>query len=134
VQSSLPVDTAAEVGYTAAAGVARDNLHLGLPVVADCVNPVAESQAGWRAVATETGARLVEIRLVCSDADEHRRRVEGRVADIPGHRQPTWQDVSTSTLAPWPGAATIEASGRAPEDVAREARAVIDGRVTGDRP
>lgn len=126
VQSSLPVDAAAEVGYTAAAGVAADNLRLGLPVVADCVNPVAESQAGWRAVATATGARIVEIRLVCSDVDEHRRRVEDRVADIPGHVQPTWDDVSASVLAPWPTAVSIDSAGRDFSEVARDARAVID--------
>ena len=126
VRSSLPVDEAAEVGYTAAAGVAGDNLRLGLSVVADCVNPVAESQAGWHAVATETGARLVEILLVCSDADEHRRRVEERVADIPGHVQPTWADVSTSTLAPWPGAVVLDTAGRDAPEIAHDARALID--------
>lgn len=125
VRSSLPVTEAAEAGYTAAAGVARDNLALGLPVVADCVNPVADSQAGWHAVASATGARLVEIRLVCSDRGEHRRRVEDRVADIPGHVQPTWADVSTTTLAPWPTAAEIDTAGRDPETVARDAHDVI---------
>jgi predicted kinase len=126
VQSSLPVTTAAEVGYTAAAGVARDNLLLGLSVVADCVNPVADSQAGWHAVATASGARLVEIQLVCSDAGEHRRRVEDRVADIPGHVQPTWTDVSTRALAPWPGATVIDSAGRHVSEVARDAHALID--------
>ncbi|WP_081844327.1 AAA family ATPase [Cellulomonas sp. URHE0023] len=126
VHSSLPVDAAAEVGYTAAAAVARDNLGLGLSVVADCVNPVAESQAGWHAVAVATGARLVEIQLVCTDAEEHRHRVQDRVADIPGHVQPTWDDVSTRVLAPWPGAAVLDSAGRAISDVARDARALID--------
>ncbi|WP_426593279.1 AAA family ATPase [Cellulomonas sp. McL0617] len=128
VQSSLGVDAAAEVGYTAAAGIARDNLALGLAVVADCVNPVAESQAGWHAVARETCATLVELLLVCSDPAEHRRRVEERVADIPGHVQPAWVDVSTSALAPWPGATVIDSAGRDPAEVARDARRVIDGR------
>ncbi|WP_155856182.1 AAA family ATPase [Cellulomonas sp. URHD0024] len=126
VQSSLRVPAAAEVGYTAAAGVARDNLRLGLSVVADCVNPVAESQAGWHAVAAATRARLVEIQLLCSDPAEHRRRVEDRVADIPGHVQPTWADVSTTELAPWPGAVRLDSAHRAPADLALDARSVID--------
>lgn len=128
VRSSLGVDTAAEVGYTVAAAVARDNLRLGRPVVADCVNPVAESQAGWHAVGRATDARLVELQLVCSDAAEHRRRVEERVADIPGHVLPTWADVSTGTLAPWPDAYVVDSAGRVPADVAREARRLIDRR------
>ena len=50
VQSSLAVPDAAEAGYAAGARVALDNLRLGLPVVADCVNPVARARtagAGW---------------------------------------------------------------------------------------
>jgi predicted kinase len=126
VRSSLGVDDAAEVGYTAATGVAGDTLRLGHPVVADCVNPVDASQAGWHAVAAATGARIVEIRLVCSDAVEHRRRVEDRVADIAGHVQPTWASVSATVLDPWPGAVEIDSAGRLPAEVARDARAAID--------
>lgn len=126
VQSSLAVSEAAEVGYTAAAGVARDNLNLGLSVVADCVNPVAESQAGWHATAAATGARIVEIRLVCSDPAEHRRRVEDRVADIAGHVQPTWATVSAAVLAPWPSATELDSAGRTPADLAYDAHSVIN--------
>jgi len=126
VHSSLPVTEAAEVGYTAAMAVARDNLVLGLSVVADCVNPVTDSQAGWRTTAAETGARLVEIQLVCSDRAEHRRRVEDRVADIPGHVQPTWAAVSAAVLDPWPDAVGLDSAGRTPTELARDARHLID--------
>jgi predicted kinase len=126
VQSSLPVTEAAEVGYTAAMGVARDNLALGLSVVADCVNPVADSQAGWRGAAAATDARLLEIQLVCSDRAEHRRRVEDRVADVPGHVQPTWAAVSTAVLEPWPGAVRLDSAGRTPTELASDARHLIE--------
>jgi hypothetical protein len=44
-------------------------------------------------VATLSGALLAEIVLTCSDAAEHRRRVEGRLADIAGHVVPDWASV-----------------------------------------
>ena len=125
-RSSLPVG---ESGYVAAAGVARDNLRLGLSVVADCVNPVRESQEGWRSVAADAGAQVVEILIVCSDPDEHRRRVEGRVADIPGMVQPTWADVATSVLDPWPEAVVLDSAGRTPDAVARDALGVVRDRA-----
>lgn len=122
VQSSLGVPDAQEAGYAAGARVALDNLRLGLPVVADCVNPVRASQEGWRAVADEAGARLVEVLVVCSDAAEHRRRVEERVADIPGHRQPTWATVTDLTLDPWPEATVVDTASRTVGHVVAEVR------------
>lgn len=125
VQSSLAVPDAAEAGYAAGARVALDNLRLGLPVVADCVNPVRASQEGWRWVADEAGARIVEVHVVCSDPAEHRRRVEDRVADIPGHRQPTWSDVASRRLDAWPEATVVDTAGRSPATLADEVRALV---------
>ncbi|GEL97919.1 AAA family ATPase [Cellulomonas terrae] len=125
VQSSLAVPDAAEAGYAAGARVALDNLRLGLPVVADCVNPVRASQEGWRGVADEAGVRIVEVHVVCSDPVEHRRRVEERVADIPGHRQPTWSDVASRSLDAWPEATVVDTAGRSPAALADEVRALV---------
>jgi predicted kinase len=80
-------------GYAVANAVAASNLLLGLTVVADGVNPVRESRQAWRQVAARASAHLVDIQLVCSDAAEHRRRIETRVADIPGHVLPCWEAV-----------------------------------------
>jgi hypothetical protein len=44
---------------------------------------------------------VVEIEVVCSDRAEHRRRVESRVADIAGHRVPTWQEVVERDYRAW---------------------------------
>ncbi len=41
--------------------------------------------------------------MVCSDVDEHRRRVESRAPDIPGHRMPTWAEVTEHDYRPWSG-------------------------------
>ena len=80
-------------GYAVANALAEANLLLGHSIVADCVNPVRDSREGWNKVATHVSARLVDIHLVCSDLVEHRRRVEERLADIPGHILPTWEAV-----------------------------------------
>jgi predicted kinase len=103
-------------GYAVAAAVARDNLKAGLPVVADCVNPLPVTRALWRDVATEAGVPILEIEVVCSDRDEHRRRVESRVADIAGHRLPNWNDVAAREFVPWDRPPLrIDTAGRTPE-------------------
>ena len=88
-------------GYVIANGIAAENLRLGRVVVADSVNPVLASREGWRDTATNHAARLMEIEVICSNADEHRRRVESRVSDIEGLVQPTWQDVVNRDYEPW---------------------------------
>ena len=88
-------------GYAAAQAVAEANIGSGRVVVADCVNPVAASRLGWRAVARRTASRLVEVEVICSNLDEHRRRVTMRKADISGHAPPSWQSVLTSDYEPW---------------------------------
>lgn len=88
-------------GYVVAHELAASNLLLGNDVMVDAVNAVPEARAGWRGLATRTGARLVLIETALPDAAEHRRRVENRVADIPGHRVPTWHEVQNDGWMPW---------------------------------
>ena len=82
-----------EAGYRAAYRVAEDNLRLGLSVVADCVNDCMLSRKAWRDVAARAGARIVEVESICTDVEEHRRRVETRKTDVPGLALPDWQAV-----------------------------------------
>jgi predicted kinase len=88
-------------GYRVAQAVAADNLRLGRTVIADCVNPWPLTRDEWRSVGERAGVRVLEVELVCSDVVEHRRRVESRVADIAGHRDPTWQEVLDRDYRPW---------------------------------
>ncbi len=91
-------------GYAVANALAEANLAGGQTVVADCVNPVAESREGWKVIAERSAARLIEVEVTCSDLLEHRRRVEARVSDIPGLLPPTWQAVLQRHYEPWEGA------------------------------
>ncbi len=88
-------------GYAVAQALAGANLSDGRVVVADCVNPVAASREGWRAVAARAAARLIDVEVVCSDAEEHRRRVEGRLSDIPGLVPPSWEAIQRLDYEPW---------------------------------
>jgi predicted kinase len=70
-------------------------------VVADCVNPLQITRDAWISVASRAHARAVEVEVICSDPCEHRRRVENRVADIPGSKLPTWDEVVSREYEPW---------------------------------
>jgi predicted kinase len=89
------------LGYAVAHEVAVGNLALGLTVVVDAVNPVAEARSGWPIAAGRGEAAIVVLETYVSDPDEHRRRVEARLPDLPGQTVPTWRDVERSEWASW---------------------------------
>jgi predicted kinase len=91
-------------GYRVAYGLAEDNLRLGRSVVADSVNPLPITRQAWRDVAERAGVPVCQIEVICSDPAEHRCRVEGRTAAIPGLILPTWQEVVEREYHPWPDA------------------------------
>ena len=90
-----------DLGYCVAYAVAEENLRLGHTVVADSVNPLTITRDAWVNVAHRAMARPVEIEVQCSDAIQHRRRVEERTTDIPAFRLPTWDDVTSREYHPW---------------------------------
>jgi predicted kinase len=88
-------------GYAVAYAIAEDNLRLGRTVIADCVNPWALTRDAWRAVAERAPARAIDVEIVCSNLNEHRRRVESRQSDIEGHRLPSRTEVVTRDYHAW---------------------------------
>jgi predicted kinase len=88
-------------GYAVAYAVAQDNLRLGHTVIADCVNPWPLTRSEWRSVAERAGAPVLEVELISSNVEEHKRRVEGRSPDLKGHRLPTWSDVLSRDYRSW---------------------------------
>jgi predicted kinase len=100
-------------GYAVAMALARENLAAGQVVVADAMNPVPEAREAWRDIAAKLSAPLIEIEVVCSDRQEHRRRVEARSSaertaektakktDIAGLVSPTWDEVLARHYVPW---------------------------------
>lgn len=88
-------------GYYAAYALALDNLRLGHIVLADCVNPLNLTRNAWRNVALEAGSAMLEVELICSDAQLHRARVEGRASEVPGLPLPDWQAVLGRKYEAW---------------------------------
>ncbi len=88
-------------GYAVVHELAVSNLLLGTDVVVDAVNAAPLARAGWVEAARRGGARLVQVETCLPDPAEHRRRVEGRAADIPGHVMPSWAEVRGAPWTPW---------------------------------
>ena len=118
-------------GYNVAYAVAEDNLRLGRIVVADCVNPLPLTRGEWRAVASRAGVRALEVEVVCSDVVEHKRRVESRTADIPGHRLPTWSEVVDRDYRGWDSPRLVIDTARLS---VRESVAAIASELSASRP
>lgn len=88
-------------GYIVCYAIASQNLRLGLDVIADTVNPIQITRQAWRNVAESLGTPFVEIEVVCSDAREHRHRIETRAVEIPGFVLPTWEQVRKRQYDVW---------------------------------
>ncbi len=125
--------TVYDEGYRVAYAVAEDNLRLGRIVIADCVNPWPLTRREWQAVAARAAVadhtavadraaiRALSVELVCSDIEEHKRRVESRAPDITHHRLPTWAEVIAHDYRAWDGDRLIVDTARlnVPESVQR---------------
>ncbi|MBI1187754.1 MAG: AAA family ATPase [Alphaproteobacteria bacterium] len=89
------------LGYAGAYAAARDNLRLGRMVIADSVNPIPLTREAWRRVASEAGARVLRVEVLCSDRATHRLRVETRAIDVPGLARVSWMAVEAREYAPY---------------------------------
>ena len=90
-----------DAGYRVGYAVAEDNLRLGRTVIADSVNPLTITRDAWRNVAARAGAKSIDVEIICSDINEHRRRIESRKSDIPGHQLPSWAEVMAREYHAW---------------------------------
>jgi predicted kinase len=116
-------------GYRIAYRVAEDNLRLGRTVVADSVNPWPLTRDEWRGVAGRAGVSAIDVEVICSDLDEHRRRVDRRIADVPGMRLPTWPEVIERDYRPWDRERiVIDTAGEQPEQSLARLRAALASR------
>ncbi|MDR0968277.1 MAG: AAA family ATPase [Holosporaceae bacterium] len=88
-------------GYRVAYSVASDNLKVGLTVISDSANPIELTRDTWRNVAIQANSPYVEIELVCSNKEEHKKRIETRKSDIPNLIEPTWSEVQNRTYEAW---------------------------------
>jgi predicted kinase len=78
--------------YDLLGSLIKRQLMLEQSAIVDCL-VTDEITAKWSRLAVEYDTRLRVIECVCSDHDEHRRRVEGRVPGIPGWHEVGWDHV-----------------------------------------
>jgi len=88
-------------GYGTAYRIAKDNLSLGLSVVADSCNPIALTRDEWESAARQSTSGYMHIEIICSDLVEHRRRVEARKSSIAGLQSPTWAEIESWEYDGW---------------------------------
>ncbi len=118
--ATLPGGVVAE-GYAVAYLVAEENLRAGGTVVADSVNPLPVTRDAWLAVANRAHAPVLEVEIVCSDAEEHRRRVETRRTNVSGLRLPAWDEVLARDYQRWDRPHVIlDTAARIAEDTVEE--------------
>lgn len=88
-------------GYRLSYRITADNLRLGNHVVADSCNPIQLTRDEWQETAEKNGAEFTNIEVICSDKNEHRKRVEERKCEIPGLKLPTWEEIQNREYHPW---------------------------------
>jgi predicted kinase len=115
-----------DAGYRVAYAIAAENVRLGRTIIADSVNPLQITRDAWRAVAAGLDAKIFEIEVVCSDAAEHRLRVESRAPDIPGLPMPSWDDVTARKYQNWDRAHfVVDTSGTTVDRALREIKSAL---------
>ncbi len=115
-----------EAGYLAAYAIAEDNLRIGRTVIADSVNSLTVTRDAWLDVARSTRVSAVEVEIKCSDAGEHRGRIESRISDIAGLKLPTWQAVMSREYHPWERQhIVLDTAGRSVEQSVRDLRDML---------
>jgi predicted kinase len=100
-ESAIAPGSVEDAGYRAAYAVAEDNLRLGRDVIGDSVNDWMLTRNAWRDVGLRTGAQVVEVEILCTDLDEHRRRIETRDSETPGLILPDWNAVIGRDYHSW---------------------------------
>ena len=102
-------------GYRLAYRVASDILNAGVSVVADSCNPIELTRREWEQVARDANATYENIEVICSDAREHRERVETRASTVQGLRLPTWAEVESREYHEWTVERVVIDTSRRPE-------------------
>lgn len=130
-------EAAPDAGYRLGYLLAADHLRNGVSVVADSVNPLEVTREEWRHVGDVASAKVVEVEVICSDAALHRSRVEARIADIPGHVMPTWEQVLARAYLPLklgPSAVQVDTARSLEEALAAVEVALMGGTAAAFPP
>ncbi|WP_329262583.1 AAA family ATPase [Streptomyces sp. NBC_01478] len=129
VRSGVARHPVGPVGYLVGYALAEEHLRQGLTVLAESVNPLTVTRDAWRDTAVRAGVPAVEIEIVCSDPDEHRRRVASRSVDIPDLPLPDWEQVVGREYEPWNrDRIVVDTAEQRPEDSLASLLEALTGR------
>lgn len=129
VRSGVARHPVGPVGYVVGYALAEEHLRQGLTVIAESVNPLTITRDAWRDTAGRAGVPAVEVEIVCSGPDEHRRRVASRSVDIPGLPLPDWEQVVGREYEPWNhDRIVVDTAGQGPEDSLASLLDALPGR------
>lgn len=104
IRSAAPPSVGNEVGpagYVALYWLAAENLQLGRTVIVDSVNATEITRQAFRDVAANAGSRWLQVEVVCSDVETHRRRAETRIITVEGLTPPDWDQIQKRHFSPW---------------------------------
>ncbi|MBK3572739.1 AAA family ATPase [Streptomyces sp. MBT65] len=129
VRSGVARHPVGPVGYLVGYALAEEHLRQGLTVLAESVNPLTVTRDAWRDTAVRAGVPAVEIEIVCSDPEEHRRRVASRSVDIPDLPLPDWEQVVGREYESWNrDRIVVDTAGQGPEDSLASLLEALTGR------
>jgi predicted kinase len=129
MQSDWGPQTLGPLGYEIAQALARDNLALGLSVVADSVNPIPLTRQAWCSIAKDIGLTPLRVEILCSDKAIHRTRVDDRAAAQPDAGLPGWEDVLGREYGEWTEAdLKLDTSFLSPNQLVKQVLFMLNGR------
>ena len=88
-------------GYRLAYRIADDNLNIGRNVVSDSCNPLKLTRKEWKEVAEKSNSIFINIEIICSDKEEHKKRAETRKSEVNGLHLPTWEEIENREFHAW---------------------------------
>lgn len=88
-------------GYELSYRIAAEHLRLGLHLVVDSCNPINLTRRAWETIAKNNHGDFINIEVICSDKNEHRKRIETRRMEIENLKSPTWADIENRVFHPW---------------------------------
>ena len=90
-------------GYVIAYALCKENIanNPDAVVITDSVNATKMTRDHFRKIAISVHKPFIEREVICSDKNEHRKRVENRCGDIEGMNLPNWERVMKRKYEKW---------------------------------
>jgi predicted kinase len=127
LQRGISGDSIGWAGYEILTALAEDNLEIGQSVVLDSVCWTRAIRERWATLAATYHARYRPIEIVCSNAAQHRRRVESRDRSSRGLHNIDWLRVehARSLYEAWDRSRLVLDSVETIDGLLREALAYV---------